>query len=147
MTPNGTAIRATREDRGISLRALAARTGLHRSYLSRVERGLVGAREPTIRRIADVLEVPPADITARGDRSMATTEDNLDPDAAEMRRWTPEEVVDKRLLPYRSARYLRDKVRAGDLYHHADGGRITFTAEDIRRNSALGARQPLPAAA
>jgi ribosome-binding protein aMBF1 (putative translation factor) len=66
VTPNGTAIRAIRRMQGISLRDLARKTGFTRSYLSRLERGLAGASESTIRRIAEVLAVPPADIT-RGD--------------------------------------------------------------------------------
>ncbi|MGW2908799.1 hypothetical protein ACWC91_41515 [Streptomyces sp. NPDC001204] len=61
---------------------------------------------------------------------------------AEFRRWTPEEVVDRQLLPYRSARQLREKCYRRELFCHRDGGRITFTAEDLRRNSELGSEAP-----
>ncbi|MFG7942934.1 hypothetical protein [Streptomyces cacaoi] len=61
----------------------------------------------------------------------------------ELIRYTPEDVVELRLLPYKSARTLRQKAFARELWHHSDGGRITFTAEDIRRNSELGAVEPL----
>ena len=61
---------------------------------------------------------------------------------AEFRRWTPEEVVEKQLLPYRSARVLRDKCHRRALFCHRDGGRITFTAEDLRRNNEIGAQVP-----
>jgi hypothetical protein len=66
-------------------------------------------------------------------------------DAAEFRRWTPQEVVDLQLLPYRSARMVREKCYRRELFCHRDGGRITFTAEDLRRNNELGAQVPLTA--
>lgn len=61
---------------------------------------------------------------------------------AEFRRWTPEEVVEKQLLPYRSPRMVREKCYRRELFCHRDGGRITFTAEDLRLNNALGAQTP-----
>ncbi|WP_338683823.1 hypothetical protein QD712_25495 [Streptomyces acidiscabies] len=61
---------------------------------------------------------------------------------AEFRRWTPEEVVEMRLLPYRSVRVLRDKCHRRELFCHRDGGRVTFTAEDLRRNNEIGAQTP-----
>ncbi|MFG2913294.1 helix-turn-helix domain-containing protein [Kitasatospora sp. NPDC048298] len=60
MTPNGTAIRTIRAACNVSLRELALRTGRDRSFLSRVERGLAGASEETIRAIAAALAVPVA---------------------------------------------------------------------------------------
>ncbi|MFD6025665.1 hypothetical protein [Streptomyces griseoluteus] len=64
---------------------------------------------------------------------------------AEFRRWTPQEVVDRQLLPYRSARIVREKCYRRELFCHRDGGRITFTADDLRRNNELGAQVPLSA--
>lgn len=61
---------------------------------------------------------------------------------AEFRRWTPEEVVERKLLPYRSPRQLREKCYRRELFCHRDGGRITFTAEDLRLNNELGAQSP-----
>lgn len=61
---------------------------------------------------------------------------------AEFRRWTPEEVVERKLLPYRSPRQLREKCYRRELFCHRDGGRITFTAEDLRLNNELGAQTP-----
>ncbi|MFD4569336.1 hypothetical protein ACFWOX_33865 [Streptomyces sp. NPDC058467] len=66
-------------------------------------------------------------------------------DEAEFRRWTPQEVVDRQLLPYRSARMVREKCYRRELHHHRDGGRITFTADDLRLNNEAGAVQPLSA--
>ncbi|WP_172384762.1 helix-turn-helix transcriptional regulator [Streptomyces sp. MNP-20] len=57
--PNGQAIRAIREARGMSIRGLQSETGLDRGYLSRLERGLI--REPgeqQVRRVATALHVP-----------------------------------------------------------------------------------------
>ncbi|MFI1324589.1 hypothetical protein ACH4TI_15270 [Streptomyces rochei] len=64
---------------------------------------------------------------------------------AEFRRWTPEEVVERQLLPYSSVRSLREKCYRRELFCHRDGGRITFTAEDLRRNNEMGAQAPISA--
>ncbi|WP_318202991.1 hypothetical protein [Streptomyces sp. SCL15-4] len=61
---------------------------------------------------------------------------------AEFRRWSPEQVVEHQLLPYSSVRTLKERCYRRALWHHNDGGRITFTAEDLRRNSQLGAVEP-----
>lgn len=64
---------------------------------------------------------------------------------AEFRRWTPEQVAELQLLPYSSARSIKERCYRRELWHHRDGGRITFTAEDLRRNAQLGAVEPLSA--
>ncbi|NUP23576.1 MAG: hypothetical protein HOZ81_47480 [Streptomyces sp.] len=66
-------------------------------------------------------------------------------DESELRRWTPEEVIAMRLLPYRSPRVLKEKCYRREVHCHTDGGRITFTAEDIRQENARHA--VIPAAA
>ncbi|HKW93136.1 MAG TPA: hypothetical protein VJX92_14665 [Methylomirabilota bacterium] len=66
---------------------------------------------------------------------------------AEFRRWTPEEVVAKQLLPYKSVRVLRQKCYAHEVHHHKDGGRITFTADDLRKENARTAVVPFQAPA
>lgn len=63
-------------------------------------------------------------------------------DEAELRRWTPEQVAANKWLPYRSARVIKEKCYKRLLFCHRDGGRITFTAEDLRRNNELGAQTP-----
>jgi hypothetical protein len=60
---------------------------------------------------------------------------------AEFRRWTPEQVAEMQLLPY-TARVIKEKCYKRLLFCHRDGGRITFTAEDLRRNAELGAQAP-----
>ncbi|WP_353962750.1 helix-turn-helix domain-containing protein [Kitasatospora purpeofusca] len=62
MTPNGTAIRVIRRACNVSLRQLATRAGLDRSFISRIERGESGASERSLREIAAALEVPVAAI-------------------------------------------------------------------------------------
>lgn len=64
---------------------------------------------------------------------------------AEFRRWTPDEVVELQLLPYRSARTVKEKCYRRELHHHRDGGRITFTADDLRLNNEASAVVALPA--
>ncbi len=63
-------------------------------------------------------------------------------DATEFRRWTPEEVVEKQLLPYRSARVLKNRCYRREVHHHLDGGRITFTPEDLRKENERTAVVP-----
>ncbi|MEU2996823.1 hypothetical protein ABZ684_04500 [Streptomyces sp. NPDC006995] len=63
----------------------------------------------------------------------------------ELRRYSPEEVIANRWLPYKSARVLKEKCYRREVIHHGDGGRISFTAEDIRRENERTA--VLPAAA
>ncbi|MER5356108.1 helix-turn-helix transcriptional regulator [Kitasatospora sp. NPDC002551] len=62
VTPNGTAIRVIRRASNVSLRQLAMRSGLDRSFISRVERGESGASEKSLREIAAALDVPVAAI-------------------------------------------------------------------------------------
>lgn len=83
-------------------------------------------------------------MTAKATKTRTTTVRPTQ-DEAEFRRWTPQEVVDRQLLPYRSARMVREKCYRRELHHHRDGGRITFTAEDLRLNNEAGAVQPLSA--
>ncbi len=131
----------------MSLRDLAEVTGLDYGYLSRLERGLI--KEPGVDkllRVAEALGVPLADVNRGEDVSTTATHATPATDQtseSELRRYTPEEVIEKKLMPFSSARVLRLKVRRRELYGHTDGGRITFTAEDIRMNAALGAVQPL----
>jgi len=69
-------------------------------------------------------------------RESQTSED------AELRRLTPEEVVEKQLLPYRSVRVLKQRCYERKVWHHNDGGRITFTADDLRREAERTAVEP-----
>lgn len=70
-------------------------------------------------------------------RRIPTTPTEPVPGEAEFRRWTPEEVVARQLLPYRSVRTLRERCYRREVFHHRDGGRITFTADDLRRQNEL----------
>ncbi|CAM3526397.1 hypothetical protein TSOC111612_00855 [Tsukamurella ocularis] len=57
-TPLSQFIRNTRKERGISLRDFAARTGIDRTNLRRIENGQIAAPSPqTIERLARVLDV------------------------------------------------------------------------------------------
>jgi hypothetical protein len=64
---------------------------------------------------------------------------------AEFRRWTPQEVVDNRLLPYTSVRVLKQKCYRREVHHHLDGRRISFTPDDLRRENARTAVVPIAA--
>lgn len=66
-------------------------------------------------------------------------------DEAELRRYTPQEVVEKKLLPYNSVAWLRKKCHARQVIHHNDSGRITFTLDDIRRENARHVVEPFAA--
>lgn len=61
----GLAIRHFRASRGLSQEALAARAGLHRTYIGGIERG---ERNPTflsLNRLANALDVSLVDLSAR----------------------------------------------------------------------------------
>lgn len=66
-------------------------------------------------------------------------------DEAELKRWSPEYVVENELLPYKSVRVLKQKCYRRLVHCHLDGGRITFTPEDIRRENARTAVAPIAA--
>lgn len=152
-------MRAIRKAQKMSLRSLAQVTGLDRGYLSRLERGLIRySTDSSVRKIADAFEVPPEAIT-QGEE--VTDEASTAPPAkrtpqsrvravkavdveSELVRWTPEQVADKRLLPY-TARVLRRKCNRREIFHHNDGGKITFTADDIRRENARTQVAPIAA--
>lgn len=58
----GAAVRRRREEMGVSQEALGYKAGLHRTYVSDIERG---ARNPTVKviwRLANALEVEPSDL-------------------------------------------------------------------------------------
>ena len=54
----GKRLRALREERGISMRALARRSGLSANALSMIERGLTSPSVSTLIKLANALEVP-----------------------------------------------------------------------------------------
>lgn len=58
----GVRIRALRQQRGLTVRALASSTGLSIGLISQVERGLVDPSLETLRRVGRVLEVPIFDL-------------------------------------------------------------------------------------
>lgn len=64
---------------------------------------------------------------------------------ADLVRWTPEEVVEKQLLPYRSVRVLKEACYKRRVFHHLDGGRITFSPLSIRKQHELTLVVPLAA--
>jgi transcriptional regulator with XRE-family HTH domain len=58
----GRAIRLARQKATISMRALAARCGVSQPFLSEIERGMAMPSIATLYRIADALELTPADL-------------------------------------------------------------------------------------
>jgi excisionase family DNA binding protein len=58
LASTGARVRAAREDGRLSQAALAERTGISRSLLSSIERGVCGASVQIFSRIAEVLEIP-----------------------------------------------------------------------------------------
>jgi transcriptional regulator with XRE-family HTH domain len=60
----GALIAAARADKGLSQSALAQQVGVQKETISRIERGLLGSREPTLRAIAAALDIPVGDLYA-----------------------------------------------------------------------------------
>lgn len=119
---------------------LADATELHRSYLSRLERGLTGARLDTIHRIAAELGVDPGEI-ARSDEPSEHSGVPY-PGTPEGAYWTYTPEQAERYLPW-SARSLRRRANAREIPHNQGGGRITFTGRDICEISDMSAVRPL----
>ncbi len=63
----GEAVRAIRTERAMSQEGLAARSGLHRTYIGGVERGERNVSLVNIDRIARALEVRPSELLAKTD--------------------------------------------------------------------------------
>lgn len=63
----GDAVRALRNEQGISQEGLALKCGLDRSYFGAVERGQRNVSLANILKIADALEVPASEILARAE--------------------------------------------------------------------------------
>ncbi|WP_147472821.1 XRE family transcriptional regulator [Streptomyces triticirhizae] len=144
MTPNGTAIRAIRVVRRMSLRELARLTGLDRGHLSRLERGMAGASEASLHRIALALEAPVDDLLrAEGDPAPPPPPGRQVPapgtPEGELFHYTPEEAA--RWLPW-SASWIRRKARLREFPHNRGGGQITLTGRDIEEISTLTAVRP-----
>ncbi|MFG3488487.1 hypothetical protein [Streptomyces sp. NPDC047972] len=64
---------------------------------------------------------------------------------ADLIRWDPEFVVKHKLLPYTSARVLKEKCYKRLVFHHNDGGRITFSPMSIRAEHQRTLVAPLAA--
>ncbi|MFI2349766.1 helix-turn-helix domain-containing protein [Streptomyces sp. NPDC019443] len=138
MKLDGPAIARARRAQNMSLRKLQKLTGLDRGYLSRMERGLIReSADERVQSIADALQVTSDDITDKEKNvtAKATKTPPIAADENDLRRYTPEEVIDNRWLPYKSARVLREKAYKGEVHCHKDGGVISFTAEDIRKEN------------
>ena len=58
----GRAVRRLRRERGWTIDDLAARSGLHPTYLSRIERGRSNATWAKVCHLADALGIMPSDI-------------------------------------------------------------------------------------
>lgn len=64
---------------------------------------------------------------------------------ADLIRWDAEYVVKQQLLPYKSVRVLKEKCYKRQVFHHNDGGRITFSPMSIRAEHARTLVAPLAA--
>ena len=74
MTPEqafGRAVRTLREERGLSQERLAFESGLHRTYISLLERGQRSPKLGTIFRLAEVLAVRPSVLVERAEARIA----------------------------------------------------------------------------
>lgn len=86
---------------------------------------------------------PTAARKAKPRRTLSETTQSRALEETDLRRYSPEEVIENRWLPYKSARVLREKAYKHEVHCHKDGGVITFTAEDIRMENARHAVAPI----
>jgi transcriptional regulator with XRE-family HTH domain len=66
----GKAVAALRHERGYSQESLAFASGLHRTYISMLERGLRSPKLSTVFRLAAVFTIAPAELVARAEAEM-----------------------------------------------------------------------------
>lgn len=151
MTPNGTAIRALRQAKSLSLRELARPTQCSASQLSRIERGLaLDPGKDLLLRLADALAVPVDDITKGGQMATPLATAKKEKPArivpypgtpeGEVFHYTPQEASS--FLPW-SALQLRRKAYAREIPFNDGAKRVTFTGSDIREISEMTAVRPL----
>lgn len=84
----GAAVRLRRDHLGISQEELAGRAGLHRTYISDVERGARNVSLESIHRLADALQVPVSLLFAWQQENSANANNNHLPSVS------PEEMVE-----------------------------------------------------
>ncbi|MFF8592456.1 helix-turn-helix domain-containing protein [Streptomyces sp. NPDC015220] len=112
--PIGDRLRELRVADGLSLRALAARTGLSPALLSQVERGVTDPSLATLRRLADAHRVPLAGLFAPGSpRTRAASCPTAATPGVPHERLTP---ADSGLGVFRTA------LRPGETTGHASTG-------------------------
>lgn len=156
MTPNSKAIYALRVLKGMTLRELARKAGTSASSVSRIERGVTGASDDLLVRLAAALEETVADITheappgaalpARKSQKKTAQRDAPrevpSPDSPEgaLFIYTPEEAAT--WLP-QSHWWLRRKATAREIPFNSGGRRVTFTAADILEIRQMSAVRPL----
>lgn len=58
-------LRQVRQEKGLSQEELADRAGLHRTYISQIERGLKSPSLRSIEQITEALEIPMASLIGR----------------------------------------------------------------------------------
>ncbi|MFN8655983.1 MAG: helix-turn-helix transcriptional regulator [Candidatus Obscuribacterales bacterium] len=66
------AIQERREEIGLSQEEVAHRAGLHRTYISDIERGARNPSLKTLSRLSEALEVPTSSLIRRGEDRMPT---------------------------------------------------------------------------
>jgi transcriptional regulator with XRE-family HTH domain len=64
----GTVVRKRREGSGLSQEKLADLAGIHRTYISSIERGKVRLGLDVAKKVADALRVPLSDLIAQAER-------------------------------------------------------------------------------
>lgn len=69
----GRVVRERRERAGISQEELATRSGLHRTYVSMIERGVRTASIEVVRRLAEALGVSMAELIGEAERDGANS--------------------------------------------------------------------------
>lgn len=124
---------------------LAKAAGISQGFLSRLERGEVGASDQTLNALANRLDVPVSDIT-KGDDTVTTTTINPDGDV-DLRLFTPTQVAELTNIPEPWLRRRAGQRRIPCTYI---GRTLLFSAGDIRElieMSRIDPKTGLPRAA
>lgn len=123
------ALRATRTARGLTLRALAAKTGMPYSTLSKLENGKTALTYDKLMRLAQGLEVDVADLVAAptvadapalGRRSITRAGQSLGADSERHAHWFPAaDMLGKLMVPTLTDVTARSVEDVGGLLRHS----------------------------
>lgn len=139
MRAHGEAIRGIRAAQNKSVRELAEAVGVSPPFLSKLERGLVGANDDTLAAIATALDVPVTAIERGGGMTVTTAGDSIDVDIDDTVLY---DIPTAARRIGKTADWLTKAVRRGEVPYTRVGRTPMFSPGNLRAFIAMN--QVLP---